>query len=126
MLKRCLNPSARQFPNYKARGITVCDRWHSYENFLADMGEKPDGLTIERKNNDGDYEPENCIWATAKQQSRNRRIVHKMEWDGKIVAVSAVSEALGISHKRVALRAWRRQISFEDALWEVFNAGVAA
>ena len=74
MRRRCENPNSTNYKNYGARGIKVCDRWQSFENFLADMGEKPDpALTLDRTNNEGDYEPDNCRWATRKEQRANKR-----------------------------------------------------
>jgi hypothetical protein len=73
MLERVLNPNATGYENYGGRGIDVCDRWLLFENFLADMGERPEGMTIHRINNDGDYEPENCEWVPVKRQFKNRR-----------------------------------------------------
>ena len=73
MKQRCLNPKCHKYPSYGGRGITVCERWMTFENFLSDMGNRPRGTSIERKNNDGNYEPGNCIWATPKQQANNRR-----------------------------------------------------
>src|ERR1035437_5978552 len=76
MIRRCTQENHKSFKNYGARGICVCGQWlASFSNFLSDMGKKPSGHSLDRINNDGNYEPSNCRWATASQQVRNQRRV---------------------------------------------------
>ena len=74
MIERCVNPNAISYPRYGARGIKVCESWlHSFENFLADMGERPAGTSIDRIDPSGPYSPDNTRWSTPATQARNRR-----------------------------------------------------
>jgi hypothetical protein len=103
MLRRCRNSSHKAFHNYGGRGITVCNEWHDYRCFKqwADHSGYGEGLTIDRIDNDGSYCPENCRWATPKQQQNNRRCCVYIENDGKRLTVTEWSELLGVPRHTV-------------------------
>jgi hypothetical protein len=105
MLKRCFNPADPAFHNYGGRGITVCARWLSLENFAKDMGPRPTPEhSVDRINNDGDYEPGNCRWATRAQQSKNSRRPRLIEIDGQTKNISEWARLTGLSARTISLR----------------------
>lgn len=110
MRARCENPEARRYCDYGGRGITVCERWADFENFLADMGRKPSlGHSIDRIDNDGPYSPENCRWATKTEQMRNRNSNRYLTHGGETLLMIEWAERLGcpssVIHKRIT-RGW--------------------
>jgi predicted DNA-binding transcriptional regulator AlpA len=103
--QRCGNPANEHFQEYGGRGIRVCERWlESFENFLADMGECPAGLTIERINNDGNYEPSNCRWATMKEQCYNRRSNRRAAYKGELLTQTEIAQRTGRSKSTIYRR----------------------
>jgi hypothetical protein len=116
MVDRCTNEKHHNYGLYGGRGIEVCDRWfNSVENFYTDMGDRPPGMSLDRIDNDGDYEPDNCRWATAKEQSRNKRNNRLIE--GK--AMAEWCEDNNLNYNAVAHRLYRllkKGMSDEDAV----------
>lgn len=105
MLRRCRKETCADFPLYGGRGINVCDRWDSFENFLADMGPAPTpNHSIDRLDVNADYSPENCRWATAKEQGRNKRTNVFLELDGKRLTLAGWAEETGLPLKRIHAR----------------------
>lgn len=102
--RRCFDKKNNAYMNYGGRGITVCQRWLSFENFLLDMGEPGDGMQIERKDNDGPYSPGNCTWATAAQQARNRRSNIAITINGETLCLTDWCEKLNINYHRARAR----------------------
>ena len=102
IVARCTNPNATGFKNYGGRGITLDPRWNpkeggSFENFLADMGGRPPGTTIERKDKDAGYCQANCTWVSAKEQARNRRSTVTVSVNGQLMTATEIALAAGIS-----------------------------
>ena len=116
MKQRCHNPNCDEYHNYGGRGITVCKRWrHSFANFLADMGERPEGMTLDRIDNDGPYSPDNCRWATEIQQHANMRANRYLEHDGMRLTVAQWARHLGMHPNTIRSRL-RYGWSVADAL----------
>lgn len=121
MKQRCLNPRNHNFPRYGARGIAVCARWlASFANFVEDMGEKPDGLTLDRIDNDGNYEPGNCRWAGIAEQRINRADIHTLTLNGETKPLRYWAKDFGLSEATLLLRV-RKLGSLEAAVASPIN-----
>lgn len=117
MIHRCENPKRRDYSYYGARGVRVCARWHVFENFLADMGERPSRTaTIERTNNRKGYTPSNCVWADRTAQARNTRRNTLLTYNGETLTIAAWAERVGRPHSTLS---WRKQQGWCDA--EIIN-----
>lgn len=112
MRRRCTTPSAKGYELYGGRGISVCPQWDSFEQFLADMGARPPGKTLERVDINGGYCPENCVWADAKAQAANRRTTKHVgiSWRGVTKPLADWARDLGMSHaalyRRIVVLSW--------------------
>lgn len=107
MKTRCTNKNHKSFCRYGGRGITFCDRWAKFENFLADMGRRPDGTTLDRIDCNGNYEPSNCRWATPKQQMENQRSTRFVECFGERLTISDWSKRFGVDKESIRRRLLR-------------------
>lgn len=118
MRQRCQNTNDQRYDYYGGRGIKVCERWdglNGFVNFLADMGPRPEGFQLDRKDNDGDYCPENCRWVSRKEQNRNTRQALKVTYNGETKAVGEWAEQLGIPKNTLKSRLFRAGWSVERA-----------
>jgi hypothetical protein len=105
VVERCTNPSIRSWANYGGRGINICERWRDFRNFYEDMGPKPaPRLTIERIDNEGNYEPGNCRWATYDEQARNKRNTRYVTIGGERKLLVEVAKGLGLKYGVAAYR----------------------
>jgi hypothetical protein len=115
MLARCENSKDSRFRDYGGRGITVCLRWHKFENFLADMGERPAGKTIGRRDNNGQYCKDNCRWETPMQQSANSRRVRRQVFNGLDLHLAEWARRFGLNRATLygRIRRWGIEKAFQ-------------
>lgn len=120
ILQRCSNENVTGWENYGGRGIKVCERWMKFENFYKDMGDRPSKKhSVDRIDNDGDYEPSNCRWASYKEQARNRRGNVLYQFGGESKTLSEWSDILGIKRTTLFMRINRYKWPIEKAFTEV-------
>lgn len=119
MLERCNNPDAPSYQRYGGSGVRVDPRWLSFENFLADMGARPAGTSLERVNG-GDYGPGRCTWATAVQQARNTKTNHRVWFRRKMRTLAEVAELTGVPYKTL----WARVSSLGWTLTRAITAPI--
>jgi hypothetical protein len=124
MLSRCRNPNHRQYKDYGGRGITVCDRWQaSFSNFLSDMGMRPEGGMLDRKENDLGYMPSNCRWATRTEQNSNRRNCIYVDDAGEKVTLREYCRRHDLKYRPIVKRIQDRKWPLEMALKTPIGSG---
>lgn len=116
MLTRCNNPRSEHYDRYGGRGVYVCDRWLLFDNFLADMGVRPTGTTLDRRENEGGYTPENCRWADKTTQANNRSNVVTVEINGETRTLSEWCRLLSVSVNTVRARVKSQGMDYATAL----------
>lgn len=104
IIRRCENQKCKAYPRYGGRGITVCERWHTLENFIEDMEPRPAGMSIERIDNNSNYEPSNCRWSSAKEQANNTRSNRRLTLNGETRTLSGWAEKLGLAVGTISSR----------------------
>lgn len=115
MINRCTKPYINGYENYGGRGIRVCESWlNSFENFLRDMGFRPNGMEIGRKDNNGDYTKSNCEWQSRKKNGRNKRTTLWCLLDGKIISCAEACEILGVKKGSLESYLWKRRPNVVD------------
>lgn len=117
MIRRCYNPNHAAYKNYGGRGITVCDRWRSFEKFFEDIGFRPEGMSLDRIDNDKGYSPDNCRWATQKEQCRNTRTNRMLTAFGTTKSLIEWAEHIGVTENLLRTRL-RSGWAIERALTE--------
>lgn len=118
MRRRCKD---KENPNYGGRGIHVCERWGKFENFYSDMGDPPDNYSIDRINNDGIYEPENCRWASAKEQNGNQRTTLKLTYQGETFNLTDWARKIGTSPAALHYRISKLKLPLDIAISTPFT-----
>jgi hypothetical protein len=122
MRERCYHQKCPAYPNYGGRGVTVCDRWlENYDNFVADMGEAPAGLSIDRIDNDGPYYPENCRWADRTTQANNTRSNLILEFNGQKMTLAEIAREAGVNYQGLHDRITYRGASLHGAISSLRN-----
>lgn len=120
MRRRCEDPTSEFFHRYGGRGISICDRWHTFENFLADMGVRPEGrYSIERVDNNGNYEPSNCVWASDLHQSLNKSNTIFVDYFGEAVPLMVACALSEVSYEKVLWRKHQRKTTHQEEFDEL-------
>jgi hypothetical protein len=101
MHRRCYDPSNKDYKDYGGKGITVCDRWHSFDDFCADVGDAPEGMTLGRKDHSKGYAPDNWHWQTPTEQSRDREYCCRIEWEGKAQSAAEWARELDMGYRTI-------------------------
>lgn len=122
MKTRCFNPNSLDYGRYGGRGITVCDEWKdSFETFYADMGKRPEGCSLDRIDNNSNYEPSNCRWATKQEQSINRRSTILITWKEQTMCLLDWAKYFGLNYTSLTQKRKKKNMSDDELLTYMIN-----